>query len=421
MYITTSRYKPQPDLGLRPRVSVIIPAKNEEEAIEPVVRTVFNSDYPRSKLEVILVDDGSTDRTWERVQRLKHDPELADRLLLIRHEKNYGKRVALASAASMATGEIIACIDSDSFVDQDAIKLLVQPFNDERVTAVCGHGEAANKDEGLLAKIQHYWYADMFRLWKGMESRFGCVTCCSGILSAYRRTVVQPLLDQWLSERFPRTPPRGPDSPGTIPTTGPLTSKLIKSPGEDRVLTAFALSSKGARVVYQSNAVVRTIVPATSRQFLRQQLRWMRSWVHCTLLQGRFMWKKSLPIALIFYLYQFLAYLTPVVIVVWLFIKPFEGQWLGTAGFLAGTFYVGVLHGLNTWKYLRTPIESVSYRAIFVFVSLFLTLTVVLYGWSTPWKGGWLTREQGPETLPPIQPEPIPVEHGLTPGLTAQA
>src|SRR2546426_12769728 len=65
---------------------------------------------------------------------------------------------------------------------------------------------------------------------------------------------------------------------------------------------------------------------------------------------------------------------------------------MSTAGFLAGTILAGFLHGLNTWKYKRTSIESVPYRMLFVFVSLFLTLTILLYGVATPWKGGWLTR-----------------------------
>src|SRR5438093_3125168 len=65
MYAATTGYKPEIDTGFRPEITVIIPAKNEEEVIESVVRTVFNSDYPTSKMRVIVVDDGSTDRTWE--------------------------------------------------------------------------------------------------------------------------------------------------------------------------------------------------------------------------------------------------------------------------------------------------------------------------------------------------------------------
>jgi hyaluronan synthase len=412
MYAATAGYKPETDTGFRPEITVIIPAKNEEEVIESVVRTVFNSDYPTSKMRVIVVDDGSTDRTWEGMQRAKKESEFSDRLKLVRHERNYGKRVALASAIGHAQGEIVVCIDSDSFVDKDAIRLLVQPFRDSRVTAVSGHGEAINKDEGILPRLQHYWYAEMFRLLKGMESRFGCVSCCSGMLAAYQREAILPIINEWAKE--------GPTATASIAlddvkreswVSRGMASRLIKSPGEDRILTAFALSGNGARVVYQSNAVVRTIVPDSSRQFLRQQLRWTRAWIHGSVLSWRFMWRKSFPASLVSYLFQFLLILSPAIIVLWLFVVPIRGEWMGTAGFLAGTIFVGFLHGLNTWKYQGTSIESVPYRMMFVFVSLFITLTIFLYGLVTPWKGGWLTRADGtpqvslmvPSGTPPLE------------------
>jgi len=185
MYAATAGYKPEADSGFRPEITVVIPAKNEEEVLESVVRTVFNSDYPAGKMRAIVVDDGSTDHTWEGMQRAKGDPLLSDRLELVRHERNYGKRVALATAIARAYSEIVVCIDSDSFVNSDAIRLLLQPFHDSRVMAVSGHGEGMNKEEGALQRLQHYWYADSFRLVKAMESRFGCVLCCSGMLAAY--------------------------------------------------------------------------------------------------------------------------------------------------------------------------------------------------------------------------------------------
>lgn len=424
MYLTTRGYRPTPDMGLRPQVTVVIPAKNEEEVIESVVRTAFNSDYPSARLEVIVVDDGSSDRTWERVQRVKLDPELSDRLVLVKHDRNYGKRVALASGIARAHSEIVVCLDSDSFVDRDAIRLLVQPFHDNKVVAVCGHGEALNKDEGVLPKLQHYWYAEMFRLAKGMESRFGCVTCCSGVLSAYRRSVILPILNEWLNEKLVgRQIVMGGEKYPTSWIARGLASKLIRSPGEDRTLTAFALSTRHAKVVYQSNAVVHTMVPNKLKQFLKQQLRWKRSYLHGSILEGRFMWKKPWPMASIFYLYQFLSFLNPAVVVLWLLVKPFQGQWLGAAGFLAGTFYVAFLHGLNTWKYLRTSIESIPYQMMFVFVSFFLTLTVLFYAWSTPWKGGWVTRsEAAPRTPSMASPKAVlvePVASVLTEGGTS--
>jgi hyaluronan synthase len=393
MYLATSGYKPQNDSGLRPRITVVIPAKNEEAVIESVVKTVFRSDYPLSRLEVIVVDDGSTDATWERVQRVATDLIMWEKLILIKHDRNYGKRIALASAISRARGEIVVCIDSDSFVDPDAIKLLVQPFRDPHVAAVCGHGEAVNRDDGLLPRLQHYWYAETFRLLKGMESRLGCVSCCSGMLAAYRRSSIMPMISQWLTEK-PASSPFGSQYPEHSPSqlSRGLTGKLIKSPGEDRILTAFALSAKDARVVYQSNAIVRTIVPGTTKQFLKQQLRWNRAWMHGTLLAGMFMWRKSILASSIFYLYQFLAILSPAIMILWLVIKPLQGEWIGMLGFVLGTLYVGLLHGLNTWKYRKTSPASIPYRMTFVIVSFLLTLTVTLYAWATLWKMGWVTR-----------------------------
>ncbi len=404
MYSSTAGYKPVPDMGFRPAITVIIPSKNEEEVIESVIRTVFNSDYPTDKMRVIAVDDGSTDQTWEGMLRAKRDSQLSNRLELIQHEQNYGKRVALATAISSIGSDIVVCIDSDSFVDRDAIRLLVQPFNDSRVAAVSGHGESMNKDEGIIQKLQHYWYADSFRLVKGMESRFGCVLCCSGMLAAYRREAILPIMNEWRKER-PSSRAYLNDDQGESWISKGLAKKLIKSPGEDRILTIYALSRKGARSVYQSNAIVRTLVPASSKQFLRQQLRWTRGWIHGSLLSWRFMWRKSAPAALISYLFQTLLLVSPVIVVLWLIVKPLQGQWIGTAGFFAGTIYIGLIHGLNTWKYQRTPAESAPYRMFFGFVSLFVTLSVMLYGILTPWKGGWLTRKD-PEPKAKLIPAP---------------
>ena len=412
MYIATSGYEPIDDVGLRPSITVIIPAKNEEAVIESVVRTVFKSDYPHSRLEVIVVDDGSTDRTWECVHRVASDQGGSERLILIQHAGNYGKRIALASAISRAGGEIVVCIDSDSFVEQDAIRLLVQPFRDPHVAAVCGHGEAVNRDGGLLPRLQHYWYAETFRLLKGMESRLGCVSCCSGMLAAYRKTAIMPIISQWLTEK-PTDDSIESGYPETLrtPLGRGVTGKLIKSPGEDRILTAFALSVKDARVVYQSNAIVHTIVPGSLKQFLRQQLRWNRAWMHGTLFASRFMWRKPVLASSIFYLYQFLAILSPAVMILWLIIKPLQGEWIGALGFVAGTLYVGFLHGLNTWNYRKTSLASIPYRMSFVVVSFLLTLTVTLYAWATLWKMGWVTRtsrENGNEAL--ISPQSVALE-----------
>lgn len=396
MYSSAYTYEPVQDLGFRPKVSVIIPVKNEEEVIQKTIRDVLDSDYPPEKLEVIVIDDGSTDKSAEKIKEMMSKSE---RIIFIQHEQNYGKRIAIANGIKRSTGEIVVCIDSDSFVDKEAIKLLVQPMINREVVAVCGHGNAHNKDKNLLTKLQHFWYQEMFLLLKGMESKFGCVTCCSGILSAYKKEVVLSVLDEWINERFLGRPIFiGDDRQLTNlslrgrKTTGKLLHLISKSEADDRTLTAAALSTREAKVVYQSNAVVFTIVPDNIKQFIKQQLRWKRAWVHGSILAGKFMWKKPFPIPIYFYSYQFLTYFCPIVIITWMIIKPIQGEYIGALAFLSGVLYIGFLHGLNIWRYNRGSTECIFYRTLFVFISIFMCIFILPYAWGTIWKGGWVTR-----------------------------
>lgn len=121
------------------------------------------------------------------------------------------------------------------------------------------------------------------------------------------------------------------------------------------------------------------------------------------------MWKKSLAASTIFYLHQFLTFLTPVIVIYWLILDPLQSAWMGTIGFLSGTLYMGLVHGLNTWSYRKTSLASVPYLMMFVPVSLFLTLTVLLYAWATPWKMGWVTRT-GKAVKTPSVPEAVLLE-----------
>lgn len=378
MYLTTYTYKPIPDLGYRPTVSVIVPAKNEEEVIQRTINAILDSDYPQDKLEVIAIDDGSTDNTAAEIQKIK-----SPRLTFIKNEKNLGKRISLGKGFKKSTGEIVLCVDSDSFVEKDAITLMMQPFTKPDVLAVCGHGRAANFDSNLLAKLQHFWYQEMFRLIKGMESKYGCVTCCSGILSAYRREAVKNTLDDWYNE--------------TLDTFAPKESFIMrimsKSQADDRTLTVNILAMPSAKVVYQSNAVVGTLVPESIKQFIKQQLRWNRAWMYGTVVSAKFMWKKPFPVPLYFYGYHILiAVLNPVVVITWLIIKPLQGMHTAALLFMVGTTYIAIMHGLNIYRYDKTTIACIPYRVIFAIISVLQSAILVPLGWLTVWDGAWSTR-----------------------------
>jgi hyaluronan synthase len=372
--VITVSYKPIPDMGYRPGMSVIVPAKNEVASIANTVNAILASDYPKDKLEVIVVNDGSTDGTGDVVRSMN-----SPRVKLLDFAKNRGKRAAFASGFYESKNEIVICIDSDTVIDTQALKLLAQPFKDEEVVSVCGHGKALNVNKNLLTKLQHFWYQDMFRLLKGMESQLGAVTCCSGILAGYRRKSIEPVMNSWLNETFL-------GSPICIGDDRQLTNLVLwKGLGE------FNEGTRDAKVVYQSNAIAYTIVPETYKHFIKQQVMWDRSWVHGAILASRFIWKKKMPIPIIFFIYQFLTCITPIVIVSSLIIAPLTGNVLSALLFVAGTLYIGLLQGFTLWSF-GYDLRAIPYRILFVFVSFFMSITVLLYAWITPWKGGWVTR-----------------------------
>src|SRR5438067_12556811 len=119
-----------------PPLTVIIPAYNEGPMVARSIESVAAADYPRSRLQIVVVDDGSTDDTWEYVSRAaSRDPGL---ITTIRFAGNRGKRAALQAGFLHARGEIVVTIDSDSVIDRAALLAMGGPFRDPRVGAVAG-------------------------------------------------------------------------------------------------------------------------------------------------------------------------------------------------------------------------------------------------------------------------------------------
>jgi hyaluronan synthase len=268
-------YRPPRDAGHRPRVTVVVACKNEEASIGRTLECIYRSEYPRERLEVIAVDDGSTDGTLEEMHRVA---AARPSLVVVSFGRNRGKRHAMAEGARRARGEVLVYVDSDSFLRPDAIPKLASAFSEPDVAAVCGHADVQNARANFLTRMQEVRYFVAFRVVKAAESIFSAVTCCSGCLAAYRRSAVMEVLDPWLEQRF---------------------LGVRATFGDDRSLTRFML--RRHRVIYHSEAICTTIVPDAWPVFFRQQLRWKKSWVRESLLLMSFMWKRHPAMALSFY------------------------------------------------------------------------------------------------------------------------
>ncbi len=360
-------YRPAKHAGLQPEVAIIMPAFNEESAIADSLRSLLALDYPAAKLQIVAVNDGSTDATLRELMSVAE--EANGRVQVIDFPQNRGKRAAMAAGIRSTDAEIIAFVDSDSVLDPDAMTILVQGFADPKVGAICGHADVLNVHETWMTRMQAVRYFVAFKVVKAAESVFSAVTCCSGCFSAYRRDAVVEHLDWWENQTF-----LGAES----------------TFGDDRSLTNCVLRSH--RVRYESRAVSRTIVPSTFHQFMRQQLRWKRSWTRESLLVGRFIWRKHPIAALSTYVGVILPLLAPITAVRALVWQPIVAGTGPPILYLAGIYVIAIAYGLYYAARQREYDVLWIFGILFVFFYLTCLLWQTYFAILTARSSSWGTR-----------------------------
>lgn len=364
-FVVALFYRPPRDLGIQPTVSIIITAFNEEEAVFRTIECCYAIDYPADKYQVIIVNDGSVDGTKLEIERAKlRWPEL----IAHHFEHNKGKREAMAAGARMAIGEILVYVDSDSFLHSDAVGKIVQGFADPRVAAVSGHTDVANPQANSLTRMQQVRYYVAFRVIKAAESVFGTVACCPGCFSAYRRSCLIEVMDPWLKQRF---------------------LGVQATFGDDRSLTNMLL--KNYRVIYSSVACATTVVPESHKRFLKQQLRWKKSWFRECLIASTFMWKKHPLAAIAFYIQLLFPLIAPLLILrIFIWLPVFHGEVLSVLIYIFGTLLIGLMFSAYYlfWKAGRSWLYGIYFTLYYMFVLVWQ----MPYAIATSRNNGWGTR-----------------------------
>ena len=183
-YFCNERKKALP-LYETPFASVLVPCYNEEDTIENTVKELSALEYP--DYEIIVINDGSSDRTSEIVRSIA---DKYPRMRFIDLKENCGKANALYLGLIAAKGEILVGVDSDSYIMPDALNYMVphftNRFNGERVGAVTGNPRVRNRSS-LLAKIQLCEYASIISLIKRTQRIWGKVMTVSGVVVAFRK------------------------------------------------------------------------------------------------------------------------------------------------------------------------------------------------------------------------------------------
>ncbi len=235
-----------------PAVDVVVPCFNEDPSLlEACCRSVAGQDYPGT-IRVWLVDDGSRNRAallavYERWADRGWDVRLLDR--------NVGKRAAQDEAVRRGNGRLVVLMDSDTVLAPDAIRQAAAAFADDQVGAVSGSIGVLNAPTNLLTRLIHHRYRLRFQVERPAQGFFTSLLCCSGPFAVYRRSLLARLWQRYLGQTF---------------------AGVRCTNGDDLHLTNLVLAS-GHQVLFEPRAIASTTVPRSLGQYLRQQLRWNRS------------------------------------------------------------------------------------------------------------------------------------------------
>jgi cellulose synthase/poly-beta-1,6-N-acetylglucosamine synthase-like glycosyltransferase/spore germination protein YaaH/peptidoglycan/xylan/chitin deacetylase (PgdA/CDA1 family) len=232
------------DQDYQPLVSVIVPAYNECGVVGRTIRSVLENDY--SRMEIIFVDDGSTDGTADAVEReFSGNP-----FVRIIRQENGGKAAALNNGIAQSTGEIVVGLDADTQFPEQSISRLVRHFADPRVGAVAGNVKVGNRIN-LLTRWQALEYITSQNVDRLAYAQLNAVTVVPGAVGAWRRRALEE-------------------------AGGYLTDTLA----EDMDLT-WRVRRKGWKIETEAGAIALTEAPASTRSFFKQRFRWSFGTLQC--------------------------------------------------------------------------------------------------------------------------------------------
>ncbi|MBN2368780.1 glycosyltransferase family 2 protein [Candidatus Woesearchaeota archaeon] len=226
-----------------PFVSVIIPCYNEEQTIIKTLESAVNLDYPKNKLEFVVIDDGSTDNTARKVKNFIKTKKIIDIKYI--YQKNKGKAAALNTALKSIKGTLFACLDADSFVDKNALVYMVKEHSQKKSLAITTPVMKIFNPKHVLEKFQRLEYMAgmlLIKLMSYVDSNY----IAPGPFSVYKTEIIKKL-------------------------GGFDESNLV----EDQEI-AYRVQEKHYKIKQCSNAFVTTVAPKNFAALNRQRNRWFK-------------------------------------------------------------------------------------------------------------------------------------------------
>jgi len=367
------KYKPMESVkdDELPTITLLVPAYNEGAFVYHTLQSIAKSNYPKDKIQLIAIDDGSVDDTWDWMKKAKE--ELGDFLSILQQPENKGKRHALYRGFKQGTGEVFVTIDSDSLIYVNTLRNLVSPFViDKKCGAVAGNVKIQNANDAIIPKMLNVSFAFSFGFIRAAQGQMKSVLCTPGALSAYRKEAVMNCLEEWIEQTF---------------------MGVKTDIGEDRAMTNMIMK-QGYNTLFQSNAHVATNIPETYSVLRKMFTRWERSNVRENIMMSKFAFtdfrsnNKVNPRILL--VNQWLTIITayPSLIIMLLSLVFYPVLFLSTTIVSIAIFSIipAVYYAIKDSK--RNSLWIFTYNIFYFFTLFWITPYAIL----TASRRGWLTR-----------------------------
>lgn len=220
-----------------PSVSIIVPCWNEETTVSKTVHSLLNLDYPKDKLKIMVVDDGSMDNTWNVVQKFKNNPQIQ-----LYKKENGGKYTALNLGLSKNKSDLVGCLDADSYVHKDSLRKIVTYFEDKKTMAVAPSiklWEPKNVLQ-LLQKVEYGFGIFTRKMFHYMKA----IYITPGPFSIFRKEVFEKI------------------------------GGYEHAHNTEDIQIALRMQKSGMKIVHAHNAFVYTVPPKTLPKLMKQRVRW---------------------------------------------------------------------------------------------------------------------------------------------------
>ncbi len=321
------------NLGTYPTVTVIVPCLNEQNTIAGTAQSLLDLDYPKDKLKIILVDDNSTDNTWQIMQQFSHESNIE----LIHNDKNGGgKHIPLNIGLARANSDFFACLDADSFVEKDTLVRLLSYFEEHPECMAVAPSVITIGPQKFVERAQNAEYMISVYL-KKMAGFMGGIHVLPGPFSLFKMRVFAEL------------------------------GEYRHGHGTEDMEIAFRMQRNHYSIDHCPDATVYTKTPNTIKKLYKQRIRWVYGFIQLAIEYRSMLFRKKYGNFAIFTLPAgIISIIAAVYLSLYLFYNIFSA----------------IIHKIYVWRvvgFSTNSLSNISFDWFYINTESIMFLTAILY------------------------------------------